>query len=161
MCHKELIIWAWTWQVAYVAITLHSINSAISWPPHPYPTSDDMDSTPLRRQLALAAQKRATPEESPKNTKWWKATASGRPEKGKNVPCTQTAGYKKTTDLRKVDQLVMIIINKNLANTWMVNNSHQMCIIFDPVNTTCQFAQDMHYNKDIQFPDADPRGGMS
>ena len=118
-----------------------------------------MDSTSPRRQLAPVAGKRAAPEESPENAKQRKATASGSPKKGKNAPHTQTAAYKKTTDPRKVDWLVISIVSKNLTNTWKVNNSHKMCFIFDYVNPTCLLAWDMYYNKDIEFPDADARGG--
>lgn len=53
----------------------------------------------------------------------------------------------------------MSIVNENLADAWAVDNSHQMCFIFDRVNPARKFARDMHYNEDIQFPDADPGGG--
>ena len=118
-----------------------------------------MDHTLLRRQLAPAAQKRAALEESPKNTKEQNATASSSSKEGKNVAHTQTSGYQKTTNLKKVNWLVMNIVNENLADAWAVNNSHQMCFIFDLVNPAHWFAQDMHYDEDIQFLDADPRGG--
>lgn len=118
-----------------------------------------MDGMSPRRQLGPAAGKRAAPEESPKTVKRQKASTSGSSKKQKNSFRTQTSAYEKTTDPKKVDQPVMNIVNKNLTNAWKVDHSHNMCFIFDCVNPARRFARDMHYNEDIEFPDANARGG--
>ena len=53
----------------------------------------------------------------------------------------------------------MSIVDENLTDAWTIHHSHKMCFIFDRVNPARQFARDMHYNEDIEFPDADARGG--
>ena len=118
-----------------------------------------MDGMSPRRQLGPAAGKRAAAEEAPKTVKRRKASTSRGSKKQKHSFRTQTAAYEETTDPRKVDRPVMNMVNRNLTDAWKVHHSHNMCFIFDCVNPARRFARDMHYNEDIDFPDADARGG--